>query len=79
MERVREIASSGRVSAARNGVAPYHAARKCNELCTKGDADVHHLVPRAVGGMDERSAVMVVKRHNAGFCCERTARRFVLR
>jgi len=56
-----------------------HRCRECNELCTKGDADVHHLVPRAVGGMDERSAVMVVKRHNAGFCCERTARRFVLR
>jgi ATP-dependent DNA helicase RecQ len=27
--------------------------RGCGELCAEGEADVHHLVPRAVGGRDD--------------------------
>ncbi len=27
--------------------------QECGELCKKGEADVHHLVPRAAGGLDE--------------------------
>src|SRR5688500_15492942 len=25
----------------------------CGELCAKGEADVHHLIPHAAGGMDD--------------------------
>ena len=27
--------------------------RECGELCSAGEADVHHLIPRAAGGVDE--------------------------
>jgi ATP-dependent DNA helicase RecQ len=27
--------------------------QECGELCSKGEADVHHLVPRAAGGVDD--------------------------
>lgn len=27
--------------------------KECGELCAQGEADIHHLVPRAAGGMDE--------------------------
>lgn len=27
--------------------------KQCGELCAEGEADVHHLVPRAAGGMDD--------------------------
>lgn len=30
-----------------------HRCRECGEICGKGDADVHHLVPRAAGGVDD--------------------------
>ena len=30
-----------------------HRCRECGQHCGKGDADVHHLIPRATGGTDE--------------------------
>src|SRR2546426_7165781 len=27
--------------------------KQCGELCAEGEADVHHLVPRAAGGIDD--------------------------
>ena len=30
-----------------------HACRDCGEACSQGEADVHHLIPRAAGGADE--------------------------
>ena len=27
--------------------------KECGELCAKGEADIHHLVPRAAGGIDD--------------------------
>src|SRR5216117_2581272 len=30
-----------------------HVCRACGESCSQGEADVHHLIPRAAGGVDE--------------------------
>ena len=30
-----------------------HACRACGETCSQGEADVHHLIPRAAGGVDD--------------------------
>src|SRR6266849_7170776 len=30
-----------------------HVCRACRETCSQGEADVHHLVPRAAGGIDD--------------------------
>jgi ATP-dependent DNA helicase RecQ len=30
-----------------------HACRSCGETCSQGEADVHHLIPRAAGGVDD--------------------------
>jgi ATP-dependent DNA helicase RecQ len=30
-----------------------HVCRDCGEKCSKGEADVHHLIPRAAGGDDD--------------------------
>src|SRR5438309_12106400 len=27
--------------------------RACGETCSQGEADVHHLIPRAAGGVDD--------------------------
>src|SRR5262245_49888059 len=32
----------------------------CGELCPKGEADVHHLVPRATGGVDDPSNLITL-------------------
>ena len=34
--------------------------RSCGQLCRKGEADVHHLVPRAAGGGDEPSNLITL-------------------
>lgn len=30
-----------------------HLCRGCGEKCSRGEADVHHLIPRAAGGVDD--------------------------
>ncbi len=30
-----------------------HVCRACGETCSQGEADVHHLIPRAAGGVDD--------------------------
>src|SRR5690349_11305220 len=30
-----------------------HVCRACGETCSRGEADVHHLIPRAAGGVDD--------------------------
>src|SRR5690349_3001939 len=30
-----------------------HTCRACGETCSQGEADVHHLIPRAGGGSDD--------------------------
>src|SRR5438132_1281747 len=30
-----------------------HRCRECGEQCSRGEADVHHLIPRAAGGVDD--------------------------
>ena len=30
-----------------------HTCRACGEACSQGEADVHHLIPRAAGGLDD--------------------------
>jgi ATP-dependent DNA helicase RecQ len=30
-----------------------HACTACGETCSQGEADVHHLIPRAAGGVDD--------------------------
>jgi ATP-dependent DNA helicase RecQ len=30
-----------------------HTCTACGDLCSRGEADVHHLVPRAAGGVDD--------------------------
>ncbi len=37
-----------------------HRCQRCQELCAKGDADVHHVVPRSLGGSDEPSNLITL-------------------
>ena len=34
--------------------------KECGELCAEGEADVHHLVPRAAGGMDDPASLITL-------------------
>ena len=34
--------------------------KECGELCSAGEADVHHLVPRAEGGMDDAANLITL-------------------
>jgi RecQ family ATP-dependent DNA helicase len=34
--------------------------QECGALCAKGEADVHHLIPRAAGGIDEASNLITL-------------------
>lgn len=37
-----------------------HACRSCGEACSRGEADVHHLIPRAAGGADEAANLVTL-------------------
>lgn len=37
-----------------------HACRSCGNVCAQGEADVHHLIPRAAGGPDEASNLITL-------------------
>jgi ATP-dependent DNA helicase RecQ len=51
--RWREVRS---VVLARDG----HNCKACGEACSRGEADVHHLIPRAAGGVDEPSNLITL-------------------
>lgn len=52
-QRWREVRS---VVLARDG----HVCRSCGEACSRGEADVHHLIPRAAGGVDEAANLITL-------------------
>jgi len=37
-----------------------HTCRSCGNVCGAGEADVHHLIPRAAGGSDEASNLITL-------------------
>ena len=37
-----------------------HRCRRCHELCEKGEADIHHVIPRSLGGLDEPSNLITL-------------------
>src|SRR6267143_7253716 len=37
-----------------------HVCRACGETCSQGEADVHHLIPRAAGGVDEAANLITL-------------------
>lgn len=37
-----------------------HICRSCGEACSRGEADVHHLIPRAAGGADEAANLITL-------------------
>lgn len=37
-----------------------HRCQQCQELCKKGEADVHHVIPRSLGGLDEPSNLITL-------------------
>src|SRR3989442_15894730 len=52
-QRWREVRN---VVLARDG----HVCRSCGEACSRGEADVHHLIPRAAGGVDEAANLITL-------------------
>src|SRR2546425_959291 len=52
-QRWREVRS---VVLARDG----HVCRSCGDACSRGEADVHHLIPRAAGGVDEAANLITL-------------------
>lgn len=37
-----------------------HRCQQCQEQCEKGEADVHHVIPRSLGGLDEPSNLITL-------------------
>src|SRR6266568_2259598 len=52
-QRWREVRN---IVLARDG----HVCRSCGDACSRGEADVHHLIPRAAGGVDEAANLITL-------------------